>query len=212
MSYYTTELRHLIAADYNLGLDKYPIFDEKYRGTLNQKIIDHYYYREIGAETPERFVHYLNAVMNEQMPYFNLLYRAAQQVTDPMKNKSVVRSVQSSGQGTNQQLTQCSNENTQQMDMFQVESDTPAGLISAANIKGNLYASKATRQDNEIASGSEDETSTSGQSSTEQETSETLSGFDNVTQAQLFAEYKAALINIDMLVIDKLAVCFMGVY
>lgn len=39
------------AAYDKLGLADYPIFDETYRETLNDKIIRHYFMYEIGAET-----------------------------------------------------------------------------------------------------------------------------------------------------------------
>lgn len=46
MSRYTIELRYLIEGNYDLGLKDYPIFDESYREQLNNKIIQHYYFRE----------------------------------------------------------------------------------------------------------------------------------------------------------------------
>lgn len=72
MSKYTTELRWIIEQTLDdrglthiesnwpttyetIGLNDYPIFDEAYRNTLNNKIIRHYYTREIGAETVGRF-------------------------------------------------------------------------------------------------------------------------------------------------------------
>ena len=50
MSKYTTELRWVIENGYDLQLNEYPIFDENYREELNQKIINHYYFREIGLD------------------------------------------------------------------------------------------------------------------------------------------------------------------
>lgn len=56
--------------------DNFPIFDENYRVALESKILNHFYLREIGAETPELFLYYLNRELNEQAPYFNELYRS----------------------------------------------------------------------------------------------------------------------------------------
>lgn len=86
MSFYTTQLRTLVNNGYDLGLKDYPIFDESYRAVLNQKIIDHYYMREIGAETPELFTFYLNRKMREIMPYYNQLYESAKIEYDPLVN------------------------------------------------------------------------------------------------------------------------------
>ena len=58
-----------------LGLNDYPIFDEAYRDVLNQRIYDHFAYREIAADTPQMFVFYLNRRMRENMPVYNAIYK-----------------------------------------------------------------------------------------------------------------------------------------
>ena len=84
MSQYTTELRYLVEQGYELELNKYPIFDENYREVLNKKIIDEYYFREIGVETPARFKHHLNHTMDMIMPYYNQLYESELLEIDPL--------------------------------------------------------------------------------------------------------------------------------
>lgn len=86
MSKYTTELRYLIESNFDLGLDDYPIFDESYRPLLNEKIINHYYFREIGMETAELFKRYLNQTMREIMPYYNQLYKSELLEFNPFYN------------------------------------------------------------------------------------------------------------------------------
>lgn len=86
MSQYTTELRYLIQQQYDLGLRDYPLFDEGYRNVLNKKIMDEYFFREIGQETPERFKHHLNHTLNMIMPYYNQLYRSELLTIDPLYN------------------------------------------------------------------------------------------------------------------------------
>lgn len=94
MSKYTTEIRFICetyagldeSADY-MGIDEvldksrgkvfdfdFPIFDENYRNVLEDKILKHYYTREIGAETIGLWKLWLNTRMNEIMPYYNQLY------------------------------------------------------------------------------------------------------------------------------------------
>lgn len=84
MGEYTVSLRYLIERGYKLALDSYPIWDEEYRPYLNQKIIDHYYFREIGQETPDRFNFFLRRKMNEIMPYYNKLYESELIEFDPL--------------------------------------------------------------------------------------------------------------------------------
>lgn len=76
MSNYSTELRYIIQSGYDLGLKDYEILSEEYRERLNKKIIDHFYFHEIGFETASRFKHYLNSTMNEIMPYYNQLLQS----------------------------------------------------------------------------------------------------------------------------------------
>lgn len=71
----TIELNKLIESGYEIFED-FPIFDEKYREPLKQKIIEHFYFREIGQETPARFKKVLNTKLREIMPYYNNLYKS----------------------------------------------------------------------------------------------------------------------------------------
>ena len=102
MSDYTTQLRWPIEQrqretlsnpdDYSkcyamIGLDKYPIFDESYRAQLNDKIIRHFYFREIGFETLAQFRWYMARTMNENMPYFNQLYNSLNLIDEPITNQ-----------------------------------------------------------------------------------------------------------------------------
>lgn len=84
MAKFTIEIHSLLERGYNLPLDQYPIFDEEYRPFLNQKIIEHFYYREIGQETPDRFSFFLARKMNEIMPYYNQLYQSELLQFDPL--------------------------------------------------------------------------------------------------------------------------------
>ena len=96
MSKYTTELRFVCESYCGLneseGYDKvediisksrkrvfdfdYPIFDDAYKSVLETKIIRHYYTREICAETVGLWKLWLDARMNEIMPYYNKLYES----------------------------------------------------------------------------------------------------------------------------------------
>lgn len=84
MGEYTVSLRYLISRGYPLALDSYPIWAEEYREYLNSKIIDHFYFREIGQETPDRFNFFLRRKMNEIMPYYNKLYESELIEFDPL--------------------------------------------------------------------------------------------------------------------------------
>lgn len=110
MSAYTTEVRYI--CEYEAGLtesvgfndvdsviekswDKifknFPIFDEEYRKPLCMKILQHYYKREICAETTGLWKFWLNQRMREIMPYYNQLYRSESLKFDPLNEISLTR-------------------------------------------------------------------------------------------------------------------------
>lgn len=86
MATYTVEIRTLVENHFDLGLKNYPIFDETYREGLNNKIINHFYFREIGFETAGLFKRYLNQKMAEIMPYYNQLYKSELLKFNPFYN------------------------------------------------------------------------------------------------------------------------------
>jgi len=57
-----------------VGLANYPIYQETHRAALNERILRHYYFNEIGLETPQLFAAYLDGAMQDIMPYYNKLY------------------------------------------------------------------------------------------------------------------------------------------
>ena len=55
MSVYTISINELINSNFDFGLQDYPIFDENYRQTLNNNILNYFLFEEIGLETPQAF-------------------------------------------------------------------------------------------------------------------------------------------------------------
>ncbi len=67
----TVELRELVESGINIWDFDYPSFYQgEEKRALEQKVIDHYYFRQIGQETPGRFLHYFRARVREIMPYY----------------------------------------------------------------------------------------------------------------------------------------------
>lgn len=225
MAKYTIELRKLDQSGFDYGLYSYPIFDETYRTALNTKIRNHFKFREIGFETPALFAHYLNMTMNEQMPLYNQLYRSALLTFDPLSNYRMAETATRSTDGKTS--TQTAGEShaagtthdTQTEDALTVESTTPAGLLSIGDIKTNTFASKAQRQDNTTNADGTTTGTNEGTSASEtavenlDEYVRTVSGATgNKSPGELIMEFRKTFLNIDMLVIDALETCFMGVW
>lgn len=154
MSKYTTELRYLIENNFDLGLDDYPIFDENYREPLNQKIINHYYFREIGMETAELFKRYLNQTMREIMPYYNQLYKSELLEFNPFynvdktvtadKNNNHVSDFVGNVMGKNQQTTDSENN--------QINNSKQQTATSANSVGESVGNSTSTDKNKNVAS------------------------------------------------------------
>ena len=67
----TLELREIIESGINIWDFDYPSYyqgDKK--AEFEMKVIDHYYFRQIGQETVGRFLHYFRSKIREIMPLY----------------------------------------------------------------------------------------------------------------------------------------------
>ncbi len=86
MSVTTIMLRDVVKlTNDHIGLDDYPIFDEAYRKTLNDRIKKTYWLQEIAHETIDIFIWRLSLKMELIMPRYNRMYLAELQNTDPFE-------------------------------------------------------------------------------------------------------------------------------
>lgn len=212
MSKYTTELRKVIEdrgeeevrswfmqyelTDY-LTQDEINLIME--RGTWNkeklaQKIIDHYYMREIGFETVGLFKHQVKVAMQEIMEEKLPLIYSASIEYDPLVNVDFTEEYSGQNAGNSQ-----SNSNG-----LTVQSDTPQGQISKANILAGKYASNTSAND------IDDTTSTSGSESYTKRTRGN-SGI-SATAQKMVQQYRDNIIMIDRDIIRDLGSLFMSIY
>ena len=111
----TVELRELVENGVDIWNFDYPTpaktvsyngktadvpFDKE---ALQQKIVDHYYFRQIGSETPGRWLHQFRTRMREIMPYYVQLYEFEakwQNVDDPLESYNLREELERQGQTT----------------------------------------------------------------------------------------------------------------
>ena len=203
MSKYTTELRYIIESGYELkALKDYPIFDENYRQILNKYILNHFWMREIGAETVGEFDLFLGNTLNEIMPYYNGLFKMAMSEIDPLTNYKY-KEVMDREDKNNSISSNTNSANSKIVD------STPAdGLVNMNAIEQNLYASSAQLSANDNHN--------VGNVSSKSETDyvKTISGYTGVSVGKLYDEYRRYVVSVVRLLMnDKdLNQCFMGVY
>lgn len=233
MSRYTIELRYLIEGNYDLGLKDYPIFDELYREQLNNKIIQHYYFREIGFETEALFKNRLNQKMNEIMPYYNQMYESSKLKIDPLSTinleEAFSRKSKTSGEGTSSTSGTGNNTNnfnsTDTTDYGKISkfSDIAQAQTTPNEILNDKYLTSATVDDgqdkntNTGTNTSQTESTTSGTSTDkrnlDEDTTLTRKGNNGTaSESELLNMYRETFLNIDMMIIDDLDELFLGIW
>ena len=202
MAHYTATIKALIDNGFDLGLQDYPIWNETYRNTLNKKIIDHYYMDEIGYETAELFKHFLNARMNEIMPYYNDLYNNQEKIIqDTLEN---VNLTETSTRNNTNTVNSTSSSTNNGKNLFQ---DTPQGQIDFTDLESQKWATNLTMNKNDI-----NDNSTSNGENNEEYTRHVHGNNGKDYKIKMLIDIKNNLLNIDMMIINDLKELFMQIY
>lgn len=197
---------------------------------LAEKIVDHYFMREIGLETPALFKHYAKVTMQEIMGrYLPIIYTNSIEY-DPLVNVDFTEtfereisgnaignvSNESSGEGS----SNSSSDNT--ASGLGVNSETPQGQINKQAILGGSYASQTNADETESHIEDETNTTTSSTSTTDSssqtETTETSTlhkkGNDGslTTVQNLIKQFRGIIDSTDEKIINELNSLFMGIY
>ena len=181
------------------------------RGTWNKeklanKIYNHYFMREIGFETPALFRHRVKSMMEELMEeYLPLIYSASIEY-DPLVNVDYTESYQGNGATSGQSSSSSSNSGSG----LTINSDTPQGQITKANILAGNYASSTSANEN-TNSISDSSSSSSSESNNYSKKVKGNSGV-SATAQKMIAQYRDNIRAIDREIIDKLDNLFMGIY
>ena len=185
---------------------------------LASQIVDHYYMREIGYETIGLFKHYAKVYMREIMErYLPLIYSNSIEY-NPLINvdyeETFTRNITGSGESSGESSSESSSSNN--ASGLSVNSDTPQGQITKANILAGNYASNTGASETE--SSISDETSSSNSTTNSNTTDETYSkkvkGNSGVsaTSQKMIQQFRENIISINSDIIKELDKLFMGLY
>ena len=252
MSKYTTEVRFICEnaasltesvgySDINKVLDaardkifdfEFPIFDENYRVTLENKILKHYYTREIGAESVGLWKHWLCTRLNEIMPYYNQLYASEVIKFNPMYDVDLTTDYQKVDNGNRDKTGNFSengsttNEATVndavKNDHWDYYSDTPQGGING--LEDNTYLTNArhitddgtgsTRHSEGESINEKTGNNTSNEiiRNTEDYLHHVVGKTGGTSYSKLLEEYRNTFLNIDMKIIKDLSDLFMNIW
>lgn len=209
MAQYTLQLRELESVegrenlktwftDYDLHdyltQDQINVIEE--RGTWSKEkladlIIDHYYMREIGLETPALFKLKLKVAMREIMEEKAPLIYSASIKIDPTTEFEINNSSQSTVNG----------ENKTNSNGLNIHSNTPQGQINKTEILNGTYASDTDANEGE-----------NNATHNENTQGESHSTGRNRSQASLIEEYRRSIRMINREIVNDLAELFIGIY
>lgn len=228
MATYTMELRKIVDifgrdeveswfSSYNLAdfltpeqiaqISKYNVWSKE---KLAKQIVDHYFMREIGFETPALFAHYAKLTMNELMGSYLLKIYTQFLEYDPLSSvdytEEYTREIEGSSEGSSNSNSKNSAEG------FNINNDTPQQRITKQNLDSGIYAS--TTNQSETSSEIEDKTNTEASSKTIEKYTHSMKG-DNgviVTNQYLVREFRELATNFNLEIINDLNKLFMGLY
>lgn len=180
----TIELREVVKdSDIFDRCDPFPIWDENHRGELEKKIIEHYYFRQIGFETVGRFKFILNTRLREIMPRFNQLYKTTLFKYNPIENYNMEEAGEDKRTAKGETLSKYL--------------ETPQNGVE--DLKEGKYLTNANHGVDE----------TSG---TDKHTFTRHGNIGVTTTQQMIEQERKIIIDLDMMIIDELKDLFLGVY
>ena len=177
---------------------------------LAKKIVDHYFMREIGFETPGLFKHYalitMQEIMEEKLP---LIYSSSIKY-DPLVNVDYTEKFERSLEGSANNSGESSSNSSS--DSLNINNNTPQTRISKQNLDDGIYASSVNQNGSSI----NDKTTTTnnGSSSSNENYIKNVKGNSGVsaTAQKMIEQYRENIIAIDRDIINELNSLFMGLY
>ena len=175
------------------------------RQELNDKILNHYRFQEIGQETFGRWLFELKTALHEIMPYYNQLFYSADQDFNPIYNVDYKKTIMGSQNASSNTSSTGNDSTTNEEFTKSVNSRTPQDLLNISNT-GIDTVNYADNADWGKASGTTTGTNTTtGNASSNGSTSsiETTKGNFGVVSAQdLIIKYRETIINIEQQIIN----------
>lgn len=213
----TVELGEIVESGVNVWDFDYPsYYKDDAKRAFEQKVLDHYRFRQIGQETVGRFLHQFRTRVREIMPYYIQLYESVELMKnagDPFEAYNLTEEYTETrnGSGTVNGTTETTDNETATRDGSRRFSNTPQGSID--NI--DTYLTEATKEGDETTRDASGNTSTETTSINTDDVHYTMTRRGNIGVQPLGQEinvYRSALLDVDMKIIEDLNCLFLGVY
>lgn len=199
----TVELRHLLETDFELFDFDYEFVDPEFKKELEQAVIDHFYFHEIGQETPERFKQRFKSRWLRMIGRINELYKTTLLEYDILSNHSISETM-------DQLQTSDSTQDTTGNSTTHSDSNTKGSDYPQQPIAGGDFLSNETQS--QVDSEVNDTTSIVGSTKNENNYTRKTEGMTGSTYPDLIRKHRENIINIKAMVIEELKPCFILVY
>lgn len=231
MAKYTIELRNVIIlnglnevksyfTNYNIEDYLLPSQIEKIdfnmwnKDKLAQKIIDHYYMREIGYETIALFKHFAKVTMQEIMErYLPLIYTKFLEY-DPLVNIDYTEEFERNIEGSSENSGNSNSSSSNNAEGLNILNDTPQTNISKQDIETGAYASNVNQSESSSSIENETNVENNGSSTTDENYTRRVHGNNGaiITNQRLVQEFRQTIVAVDEQIIKELNKLFMSIY
>ena len=231
MANFTMEIREMMSQPLINGVFTfdYEFYSDNHRDkeTFEKLFVSHFYFREIGFETPERFKVKLQAKLNLIMPYYRQLamteWDKVRSVEQMMTSKNLTETTEhtQSIQGNSEtQSNQSSTSNASQNTTSSNESKSSnlADGVSQSSLNdGYLTSSGKTEQTDNTQSEATGNANQSILGNNEQQLTEKTTFTSNgdigiQTPAYALTEWRKVIINLNQMIINECEDLFMKIY
>lgn len=181
---------------------------------LAKKIVNHYFMREIGFETPALFKHYVNVTMQEIMErYLPKIYSNFLEY-DPLSNVDYTEEFTREITGDSSSNGESNSNSTNNASGFNINNNTPQQRITKQNLDDGIYASSTNQSETNATITDNTNTSSTANSKTIEKYTRHEEGDNGViiTNQRLVKEYREVIVAIDEEIINELNSLFMGLY
>lgn len=190
---------------------KTPIWSKE---KLAEKIINHYYMREIGFETIELFSHFVRISMKEIMEAkLPLIYTTALEY-DPLINVDFKETFERNATGTGTSKGISNSNSNSNSSGISLNNDTPQTNVSKDDIFSGRYTSSTNGS--ETNSNANDETSSSSEVSNQNSENYVKHMVGNsgvsATYQAMIKQFRQNIVNVDKDIIEELNSLFMSIY
>ena len=181
---------------------------------LARKIVDHYFVREIGFETPALFKHYAKVTMQEIMEEKLPLIYSSSIKYDPLVNVDYIETFERTQDGEISNNGTSTSNSSSNSDTLSINNTTPQQRITKQNLDSGLYASSVNQSENNSGIESEVNSENNGTSSSNEQYTKKIKGNSGVsaTAQKMVEQYRQNIIAIDRQIISDLNILFMGLY